>query len=544
MIDEDRKRLYYEKGYWTPATIADVWDHQVIAHHDDEYVVDSRGHRYTYAQVDRDAAKLAAWLRVVGVEEGDVVSFQLPAWSEFCIVYIACLKAGAVINPLSMSLNARDLVYALNLTETAAFICPTFFHKTDYEAQIAEVASKIPSLKGVVLFDEMYPAKDNNLTWSALKSSYQPRNPPLEKTTSDSVALILFTSGTTDAPKAVLLTHNNILFSERGFVSALHLTSEDIMFMPAPLNHATGFNHGLIAPMILGGKVVVQEKFSGSSAIDLMNAEHATWSMGATPFIYDILSAIGETGNYPRDLRFYISGGAPVPGSMVQCASNNGIVLCECYGSTESCPHIVVPPEHALEWDGVCSGCAQEGIEVRVVDKAGNPVGPDVLGEELSRGPQVFVGYLHDDEEARRVLDTDGWFHSGDLCTQDTEGRIRIKGRIKEVIIRGGENVSASEVDECINDCPGVGAHATIGMSDKRLGERICTFLVPTDRTCPPALAEITTYLEGIGVRKRLWPEHIEYVDTIPRTESGKVRRGVLVDILSERMGKQTLNLT
>ncbi|MBC2889197.1 medium-chain fatty-acid--CoA ligase [Gordonibacter massiliensis (ex Traore et al. 2017)] len=534
-INEERKRLYYERGYWGVETLGDVWNRQAKACADREYVVDDRGHRYTYAYVDDAAGRLASWLADVGVEEGEVVSFQMPVWAEFCIVYVACLKLGAVMHPLSRAFNERDLRFALNQVGSAAFVCPATSRNCRYDTQIAAVLADVPSIKGVAVFDRDKPATAPFPLVERILEEYEPLSKRPALTTSDHVALILSTSGTTGKPKAVLLTHNNLIYSERAFTSELELTADDVMFMPAPLNHATGFNHGLIAPLLLGGKAVLQEKFDASAAIDLMNAEGATWSMGATPFIYDLLACIDATGKRPEKLRFYLCGGAPVPGSMVRRAREQGIVLCEVYGSTESCPHVFVPPAYALGWNGAFSGRPFKGVEVRVVDERGRDVAPGVQGEELSRGPNVFVGYLGNPEATESTLSDDGWFASGDLCSMDERGRIRINGRKKEIIIRGGENISAVEVDEAVTGCPGIGDHATIGVPDARLGERICLFAVPTG-DARPGVAEVAAHLKGKNVQKRLWPERVEYIDAVPRTESGKVRRNQLFDELALRL--------
>ncbi len=538
-IDEDRKRRYYAAGYWTNETIYDVWVRQAKACADREYVVDDRGHRFTYGQVDDAAGRLASWMVQQGVREGDVVSFQMPVWAEFCIVYVACLKAGAVMHPLSRAFNERDLLFALNQVKASAFICPATSRSCRYDSIIATVAPQIPSLKCVAVFDRDEKSTESFPLVERILKTHEPLEERPAITTSDDVALILTTSGTTGQPKAVLLTHNNLLFSERAFTSELELTSEDVMFMPAPLNHATGFNHGLIAPLLLGGKTVLQEKFDPQAAIETMNEEGVTWSMGATPFIYDILNTIELTGNRPETLRFYLCGGAPVPGSMVHRAREKGIVLCEVYGSTESCPHVFVPPAYALGWNGKFSGRPFKGVEVRVVDANGNDVPPGVQGEELSRGPNVFVGYLDNRQATEKALSDEGWFASGDFCTQDERGRIRINGRKKEIIIRGGENISAVEVDEAVEGCPGIGDHATIGMPDVRLGERICLMAVPKGGSLPD-VCDVAAYLDSRNVQKRLRPERLEFVESIPRTESGKVRRNALADLLAERMVKKT----
>lgn len=534
-VNEKNKREYYEKGYWTERTLNDIWNTQVAAFPDREYVSDNLGVRYTYAEIDDKASRLAAWLHDVGVKNGDVVSCQMPPWSEFCILYVACLKVGAVSHPLPVTFNDEDLIYSMNLVESKAFMCPTFHHKTNFEDQILSAVDRIPTLsKDAICVHDKTVESHGTITLKQICETYEPyRENPGSK--SDDVVLILSTSGTTGRPKAVLISHNALIFSETTFSRGLHLTQDDVMFMPAPLNHATGFNHGLITPLLLGGRVVLQQEFRAREAIEIMNNEGVTWSMGATPFIFDLLNCAEENDLKFETLKLYICGGAPVPGTMVQRAHEHGLKLCECYGSTESCPHLAVPPEHCLEWNGNWSGVAFEGIEVKVVDEHGNEVPHGTQGEEISRGPHMFSGYLKNPEATAKDLNDDGWFFSGDLCIQDEEGRVKINGRKKEILIRGGINISANEVDNNLDGCPGVGAHATIGLPDDRLGERICTFIVQTGDVTP-TLDSIAEYLDSIGVAKRLRPEHIEFIDAIPMTESGKVKRHQLADELDRRL--------
>lgn len=534
-VNEKNKKEYYEKGYWTERTLNDIWNTQVAAFPDREYVSDNLGVRYTYAEIDDKASRLAAWLHEVGVKNGDVVSYQMPPWSEFCILYVACLKVGAVSHPLPVTFNDEDLIYSMNLVESKAFMCPTFHHKTNFEDQILSAVDRIPTLsKDAICVHDKTVESHGTITLKQICETYEPyRENPGSK--SDDVVLILSTSGTTGRPKAVLISHNALIFSETTFSRGLHLTQDDVMFMPAPLNHATGFNHGLITPLLLGGRVVLQQEFRAREAIEIMNNEGVTWSMGATPFIFDLLNCAEENDLKFETLKLYICGGAPVPGTMVQRAHEHGLKLCECYGSTESCPHLAVPPEHCLEWNGNWSGVAFEGIEVKVVDEHGNEVPHGTQGEEISRGPHMFSGYLKNPEATAKDLNDDGWFFSGDLCIQDEEGRVKINGRKKEILIRGGINISANEVDNNLDGCPGVGAHATIGLPDDRLGERICTFIVQTGDVTP-TLDSIAEYLDSIGVAKRLRPEHIEFIDAIPMTESGKVKRHQLADELDRRL--------
>ena len=542
-INDERKKQYYEQGYWSEKTLGDIWLDRATAYPDREYVSDDQGSRYTYREVDDQASRLAAWLVDQGVQPGDVVSFQMPTWAEFCIVYVALLKVGAVMHPVPRKYNDADLVYDMNLVSSRAFICPTKVAKIDFEEQILSILDKIPSLGPVALVDKAAPKRSDLPTISEICEQYEPlaERPAI---TSDDVACILSTSGTTGKPKAVLFTHNNLIFSENSFVKGAERTQDDVMFMASPLNHATGFYHGLISPMLLGGRTVLQQDFRPAKAIEIMNAEHCTWSMGATPFIYDMLKCI-ELENGPRfeTLKVFICGGAPVPSSLVQCAFGHGVLLCECYGSTESCPHILVPPSECMEWNGAWSGVALPGIETRIVDANRNDVPLGEQGEEISRGPHQFVGYLNEPERTARALDEEGLFYSGDLGYMDERGRIRINGRKKEIIIRGGENICANEIDDDLMGCPGISETATIGMPDERLGERICTFAVPNGDS-RPTVADVTAYLAEKHVAKRLWPERMEYIGSIPKTATGKVKRHELADEFARRMeaeaGKDT----
>lgn len=536
-INNERKAYYYEQGYWSDTTLGDIWEKQAASFASKTYVTDDQGTSLTYGEVDDQAGRLASWLVEQGVKPGDVVSFQLPTWAEFCIVYVACLKAGAVMHPLARNFNDDDLRYIMNRVGTVAFVCPTFFHKCDFERQALSVFDEVPTLRTIAVVDKCAPSTTELPTLSDICRTHKPLT-GRPSVSADDVVCLLSTSGTTGKPKTAMYTHNTLIYSERVFVTGLGRCQDDVMFMPSPLNHATGFFHGLISPLLLGGRTVLQQDFKASEAVTLMNRERCTWSMGATPFIYDLLKHLDDTKSRIDTLRLYLCGGAPVPGTMVQCAHRYGILLCEVYGSTESCPHVFVPPEKCLEWNGEWSGIPFDGIEVRVVDESGNDVAPGVQGEELSRGPHQFVGYLNDRVRTDRALDDEGWFRSGDLCIYDSQGRIRISGRKKEIIIRGGENICAREIDGNLIGCPGIGDHATLGAPDERLGERICTFVVASGQE-RPSLQDVTAFLADKHVAKRLWPERLEYIDEIPITPTGKVQRYLLAQELRARMDKE-----
>lgn len=536
-INKHQKELYEELGYWGKETLLDYWNVSVVENGNREFIVDDQGDRFTYKNVDEKANIIASYLCNLGIIQGDVISFQLPVWNEFVLITIACLKVGAIINPIGMCYTGKELEYLLNLSRTKVFFCPTWYHKTNYEDMILGGIKKLTSLQHVVLLDNRKKKSGNTITLSEIlaENSFC-ENEGVGKIDSNEVAVILYTSGTTGGIKGVMLTHNNIIFSEKFFNKVLGLTKDDVMFMPAPLNHATGFHHGIIAPMLMGGKVVLQNRFESQKAIHQMNLEKCTYSMGSTPFIYDILMEI-KKGNKRLDyLRFYLCGGAPIPRDMVECADKFGIKLCEVYGSTESVPHVFVRAEETLELMGTTSGRPMEGIEVKIVDENRQVVPPGTIGEEASRGPNVFVGYLNDEAATEKDLDDEGWFYSGDLCVADEKGNIRVIGRKKDIIVRGGENLNTNNISDYISKHPDILDQAVIAMPDERLGERICAYVVLKSEKARMDLRELLIYMKMQKIPKRYWPERLEIIDEIPRTDSGKVKKNLLRDDLEKRM--------
>ncbi|WP_318509574.1 AMP-binding protein [Bacillus sp. T3] len=364
--------------------------------------------------------------------------------------------------------------------------------------------------------------------------------PPLSdniKRSADDLAAVLFTSGTEGNPKGVMLTHNNIISSERAFAASLNLSFLDVIFMPAPVAHASGFHHGVTASFMLGAKVVLQDIFNPDNCLEQIDNEGCTCGFGCTPVIYDLLRVIPNANHDISSMRFFLCGGAPVPRHMVEQGLKAGFKILSVYGSTESVPHTGVSLDDPIEKIIHTDGTSFPGIEIRVVDEFRRPVlTSGVKGEEASRGPNVFVGYLKEPELTERVLDDEGWYYSGDLCTMDTDGYIRINGRKKDIIIRGGENISSNEIERILHQHPNVYDVAVIGIPDPRLGERTCAFVVLHNNEVALTLEEIKSFFAEMKVSKYKYPERVEIVDSLPRTETGKVKKYLLREIVN---GKQ-----
>ena len=534
-MNEQQKKYYEESGLWTDRTLNDYWNEAVRRFGDREYIVDDFGRRYTYSEMDEKANVLASWMKKQGIKAGDMVSLQCTPRGEFVIIVYACIKLGAVIVPMKMRTGAAEWVRLMKMVKSRLHFCLETYHGEDMAPFILSNEKELGyELTNVYIgldkkfekgydFDEIMSGPSSDI--------------PAPEVTGNDISTVLFTSGTTKGSRGVLLTHNNIISSEKIFNEALKLSCEDIIFMPAPLSHATGFHHGIISSMLSGGKLVLMNKYDARGAMAIMDEEKCTFSMGATPFIYDYLKLMDQGVRKPGSLKFYICGGAPVPYELTRHAwENHNLMVCECYGSTESVPHILVPPEKAMEMEGLWSGVTLDGIEVRIVDENGNDVAPGEVGEEISRGPNVFLGYLGSPEDTEIVLDDDGWYHSGDLCYGDGKGHIKICGRKKDIIVRGGENLNINEMEANLQGCPGIEKVAVVGMKDIRLGERVCAFVVPTEGEKLVTKDDMVDYLKEKKVSKWLWPERIEYIDELPYTESGKIKRYILKEELDNRM--------
>lgn len=533
---EDRKREYRQAGYWGDATLADYWQISVLSAPEKEAVIDLQGASYTYGELDDASSRVATYLIDIGVMPGDFVSVQIPAWSEFTIIYVACLKVGAVINPVCYGYRSDELVYILNKCESKVLFIPSEFRGYDYPSMLRSLSQKIPSLRQVVVVEKEKEVNEGT-TLSRIIRDYYPLASNCTRS-SDDLAAVLFTSGTEGFPKGVMLTHNNIIAAEKALAVAMNITHLDVMLMPAPTAHAIGFHHGVTLPFMLGTKSVLQDIFKPEITLKLIEREKCTCCMGATPLVYDILRTLQKKKYDISSLRLFMCGGAPIPRHMVKESIEAGIKVIGVYGSTESVPHTAVRLNDNTEKIIGTDGVAVSSVEVQVVDETRRRVPVGVQGEEASRGPAVFVGYLKEPELTAKVLDDNGWYYSGDLCIMDDDGYIRITGRIKDIIIRGGENISSIEIENILLQHPRVHEVGVVGMPDPRLGERVCAYVVLNDMDKGLTLEEVRDFFEKKGVSKFKYPERIEIMESLPCTASGKIRKFELRQDIKTKLEK------
>lgn len=533
-FNEQRRAAYRQQGLWGDASLADYWQQTARAMPDKIAVVDNHGASYTYSAIDHAASCLANWMLAKGIESGDRIAFQLPGWCEFTVIYLACLKIGAVSVPLLPSWREAELVWVLNKCQAKMFFAPTLFKQTRPVDLILPLQNQLPQLQQIVGVDKLAPAT------SALSlSQIIADNTPLTMAITvhgDELAAVLFTSGTEGLPKGVMLTHNNILASERAYCARLNLTWQDVFMMPAPLGHATGFLHGVTAPFLIGARSVLLDIFTPAACLALLEQQRCTCMLGATPFVYDLLNLLEKQPADLSALRFFLCGGTTIPKKVARECQQRGIKLLSVYGSTESSPHAVVNLDDPLSRFMHTDGYAAAGVEIKVVDDARKTLPPGYEGEEASRGPNVFMGYFDEPELTARALDEEGWYYSGDLCRMDEAGYIKITGRKKDIIVRGGENISSREVEDILLQHPKIHDACVVAMPDERLGERSCAYVVLKALHHSLSLEEVVAFFSRKRIAKYKYPEHIVVIEKLPRTVSGKIQKFLLRKDIMRRL--------
>ncbi|HCN2868912.1 TPA: medium-chain fatty-acid--CoA ligase [Escherichia coli] len=533
-FNEQRRAAYRQQGLWGDASLADYWQQTARAMPDKIAVVDNHGASYTYSALDHAASCLANWMLAKGIESGDRIAFQLPGWCEFTVIYLACLKIGAVSVPLLPSWREAELVWVLNKCQAKMFFAPTLFKQTRPVDLILPLQNQLPQLQQLVGVDKLAPAT------SALSlSQIIADNTPLTTAITvhgDELVAVLFTSGTEGLPKGVMLTHNNILASERAYCARLNLTWQDVFMMPAPLGHATGFLHGVTAPFLIGARSVLLDIFTPDACLALLEQQRCTCMLGATPFVYDLLNLLEKQPADLSALRFFLCGGTTIPKKVARECQQRGIKLLSVYGSTESSPHAVVNLDDPLSRFMHTDGYAAAGVEIKVVDDARKTLPPGCEGEEASRGPNVFMGYFDEPELTARALDEEGWYYSGDLCCMDEAGYIKITGRKKDIIVRGGENISSREVEDILLQHPKIHDACVVAMPDERLGERSCAYVVLKAPHHSLSLEEVVAFFSRKRVAKYKYPEHIVVIEKLPRTASGKIQKFLLRKDIMRRL--------
>jgi acyl-CoA synthetase (AMP-forming)/AMP-acid ligase II len=517
------ERAYVDGGWWTDDTLGATVARQLAAHPTSTIAIwsRSRGWQGSYADIDGEARRLVTLLQEYGVHPGDAVAFQLPNWREALVSFAALALGGYVVVPIVHIYGRKEVAFILEQSGAVAYISPQAFGHVDYGA-IVETAAPASLRLHVVVGDAEAPQSQAGLArigWAACAE----RKPAIDLPTvqPDDVAVLAYTSGTTSDPKGVIHDHRTLLSELRHM--KIWFTGGRPNLNGSPVTHATGML-GALAPLTMGDNLHLIDRWDPAHALEVMLAAGIGGGTGASVFLASLLDHPDFTPDHAALMTRVGLGGAPVPIALAERAASHGIAIIRAYGSTEH-PSITGcryddPADRRHRTDGR----ALPGVELRLVDDGGADVPAGTPGEILSRGPDLCLGYTVPALTAA-AFDDDGWYHSGDIGVLDEQGFLTITDRVKDIIIRGGENVSAAEVEEALQTLPGVGEIAVVAAPDERLGEHACAIIRMRPGAAPVTLSDVTAHLSRVGLARQKWPEELRIVDEFPRTASGKIRK-------------------
>ena len=479
-------------------------------------------HSLSYLQLEERTRAVAGALHRMGVGKGDVVSWQLPNWWEAFPLHYGILRRGAVSNPIVPIYRRNEVEFILRQAESKVFVHPASFRGFDYRQMVSEMAPHLPALARTVVvrgdgagrdtFEEMLEAEEA---------------PDVERTDTEP-ALLMYTSGTTSSPKGVVHPHATLVRENHGCADSWGLTGQDRIFMPSPLTHITGLLYGLQLPAMIGSQVVLQDVWEPKRALELIERHRCTFTAAATPFLHGLTHCEDLHRRDISSLRWVGVGGADVPPGLVREAETRlDATIARGYGSTEYPTATQAWVDDPLDWRAETDGRPVEGTQLRIVDESGADVAIGERGELLVRGPERFIGYLVPPAD-EAVFDAEGWFATGDLARRDPHGQLTIDGRKKDIILRGGENISVKEVEDHLYAHPKVADVAIVAMPDPVLVERACAYVVVAAGAKPPTLSQLREYLLNRGLAVQKVPERIEQVEELPKNLAGKVQKAKL----------------
>ena len=511
------------QGWWTDATLGGRVAEWLAAAPGSAVHIHSRTHDWhgTFADVDSEARRLVSLLRNEGIGPGAVVAFQLPNWREAVVAFTGLAMGGYILVPITHIYGRKEVSFILDECAAEAYISPVAYGHVDFAEIIDGHAPASLRLHLVVGGEAHRPAPGGvrRMAWTELEAC-QPAA-ELPELASDDVAVLAYTSGTTSDPKGAIHDHRTLL-SELEHMAAW-MTPGRPNLMGSPVAHATGMLGGVLGPLYIASDIHLTDRWDPGHALEVMLTHDIGGGVGASIFLTSLLDHPDFTPEHAVKMARVGLGGAPVPAAVGQRAESLGIKIIRAYGSTEHPSITGMQYEDPAELRHNTDGRPRPGVEMRIVDEDGNDLPAGTPGEIVSRGPELCLGYTNPDLNV--AFDDDGWYHTGDIGVIDEHGCLTITDRVKDIIIRGGENLSAAEIEEVIAKVPGVAEVAVVAAPDERLGEHACAVVRLLTDADPIDLPALIPHLEQAGLVRQKWPEELRLVTDFPRTASGKIRK-------------------
>ena len=516
---------YLAEGAWDDRTLGEFLRDALLEDPTRRFRIWSPTHPHlgTVGEVYEESLRVAGGLRALGLGPGDVVAFQLPNWVEAAITFYACTMLGVTLVPIVHFYGPKEVGFILRQSGARALVIVARIGQRDYLAELATIRAHLPDLEHVVVVGETDGAS-GDIRFDDLRDA-EPISGPVH-VDPDGAAVIGYTSGTTADPKGVVHSHRTLGCEVRQ-LSGHQAGRDRPNLVGAPVGHAIGMLGGLLCPLVSGRPIYMIDGWDPPTVLDAMVEEQIAAGSGSTYFFTSLLDCPGFGPEHVELMRFVGLGGSPIPNAVAERADELGISLVRSYGSTEH-PSVTgsqhdVAKEKRIHTDGR----PLDWVEIRTVDEDGRDVAFGLPGEILSRGPDRFAGYT-DPSLSEEAIDEEGWFRTGDVGVIDGDGYLTITDRVKDIIIRGGENVSAAEVEQLLAHMKGVAEVAVVAAPDERLGEHGCAFFRMQPGSEPPDLDAVRTHLAAAGLTRQKWPEELRVVEELPRTPSGKIQKFVL----------------
>ena len=524
---------YYASGNWLEDTFSDTIRRQAEQRPDKVYCLDS-AHSLTFAELYEQVQRLAVGLRRLGVERGDRVLAQVPNLVEFPVIAGAAARIGAVIVPVMPIYRGNDVEYVLSNSGAKAAFFADEFNKFPFREMYLEMIDRIDSLEHLVALRGGEEEDGSRVrSFRSLLAEGDLADLEIEAgpdTHPDEPYEIVYTSGTTSRPKGCYHTLNTVRSGAVQLTEVLKYTENDKQFGPSPITHTTGIVTSVFLPLLNGATSYFMEKWDPAEGVRIVQEHQLTCAVTATAFLQGLMRVYDPAESDVGSLRVWVSAGAPIPGSLVRDAQS---VIPNChvqslYGRSENNVTTVVPVGEPAEKSINSDGGAVAPAEVKVVGADGMEVERGAEGDIAYRGPSHMLGYWHNEPETEALFTPEGYSRSGDLGFMNDDGYVRVTGRSKDIIIRGGMNISAREVEDYLIESPAVANVAVVAMPDPSLGEKCCAYVVPAADGTVVDLQTITDYLRERGVTTQKLPERVEVVDELPTTATGKIQKHIL----------------
>lgn len=528
---EEQIARYYDQGLWRDYTLFDSLEQQVAERGDKVFVTDSTT-SFTFRELRDTALRLAVGLVRRGVRSGDRVAVQIPSWTDFFVISAALARIGAVIVPI-MPIYRRDEVgYIVETAGVSVAFTTDHYRGFDHADLFLDLARSSATLRDVVVV-RGHDVPSGALDYADVVAEVDPGSAAAELGPGpdpDDAFVVVFTSGTTSRPKGCLHTFNTMSCGARLLGKGWHYTEDDVQFGPSPVTHTTGLVTSFIMPLIHGAASHLMEQWEPREGLARIAKFGCTGCVSATTFLQTVLNVYDPEVHDASSMRFWTSAGAPIPSSFVREAREAfpQMQVLSLYGRTENITTTMCTLDDDPERSITSDGRALPLQEVRIVDEAGRELPRGAEGDIAYRGAMNCLEYIGQPEETARNYTPEGFHRSGDLGTMDEDGYVRVTGRLKDIVIRGGLNISVRQVEDLLIAHPAVADVAVVGMPDPKMGEKVCAYLVPAEGYAPLTLEEIKTYLLGEGLAIQKVPERLEIAPGLPTTATGKVQKHVL----------------